>query len=161
MISRRLILPILVMSLYSFTPAAKAADRQWRDGKVMSIDQTEQPIIRSGSRERKDSTDANGNQTTTTTVTGGPTGRSRSTYWYTVFDGKKYYVTRITANMFNVTTAAKVDVGDVKFVVDGSKLILQGTDSKEYKTEIVRTSLTPPTDPPDPGPPIIQDDRPI
>jgi hypothetical protein len=54
-----------------------------------------------------------------------------------------------------------VDVGDAKFAVDGKNLILQGSDGKEYKTEIVRTSLTPPTQPPDPGPPIIQDDRPI
>ena len=101
------------------------------------------------------------NYTSTTTVTGGPTGRSVKTYWYTVTDGTKYYVAKITSNMFNVTTPAKVDVGDAKFAVDGKNLILKGSDGKEYKTEIVRTSLTPPTQPLDPGPPIIQDDRPI
>jgi hypothetical protein len=161
MIARRLILSILVMLLCGFSPTVQAADREWRTGKIVSIDQTEQPIIHSPSRERKDTADNNGNYTSKTTVTGGPTGRSVKTYWYTVTDGTKYYMSKITANMFNVTTAAKVDVGDAKFVVDGKNLILQGSDGKEYKTEIVRTSLTPPTQPPDPGPPIIQDDRPI
>ena len=94
-------------------------------------------------------------------MNGGPTGRSVKTYWYTVTDGTKYYTARIAPNLFNVTTAAKVDVGDVKFYVDGKRLVLQGTDGKEYKAEITRTALTPPTQPPDPGPPIVQDDRPI
>ena len=160
-IARHLSLLTLVMLLSAIHPTAKAADRQWRDGKIMSIDQTEQPIIRSPTRERKDSADNNGNYTSTTTVTGGPTGRSVKTYWYTVTDGTKYYVAKITSNMFNVTTPAKVDVGDAKFAVDGKNLILKGSDGKEYKTEIVRTSLTPPTQPLDPGPPIVQDDRPI
>jgi hypothetical protein len=164
MIAKRLILSTLVMFLCSFSPA-HATDREWRDGKVTSIDQTEQPIIRAPKKERTDTTQYNSNQnssnstsTTTTTVSGGPTGRSVKTYWYTVTDGTKYYVARITANLFNVTTAAKVDVGGVKFAIDGKNLILQGTDGKEYKAEIVRTSLTPPTTPPDPGPPIIQED---
>jgi hypothetical protein len=161
MIARRLILSTLVMFFCGFNSAAKAADRQWRTGKIISIDQTEQPIVRAPTKERKDSSDGNGTYTSTTTINGGPTGRSVKTYWYTVQDGTKYYVVRITANMFNVTTPAKVDVGDAKFVVDGKNLILQGSNGKEYKAEIVRTSLTPPTGPPDPGPPIIQDDRPI
>jgi hypothetical protein len=145
--AKHLVLLTLVMLLSAAHPTAKAADRQWRDGKIMSIDQTEQPIILSPTRERKDSTDNNGNYTSTTTVTGGPTGRSRKTYWYTITDGTKYYVAKITANMFNVTTPAKVDVGDAKFTVDGKNLILKGSDGKEYKTEIVKTSLTPPTQP--------------
>ena len=157
----------LILSTLAVTfvvPAAHAADREWKSGKLVSIDQTEQPIVRAPKRERKETTDYGNNQTTTstsTTLSGGPTGRSVKTYWYTIKDGEKYYVVRITANMFNVTTPAKVDVGDVKFVVDGKHLILEGTDGKEYKAEIVRTSLTPPSGPPDPGPPIVQDDSPV
>jgi len=164
MLTKRLILSALAISLSSFTPSAHAADRDWKSGKLISIDQTEQQIIHAPKKERKETTDYGNNQTTTSTtstVAGGPTGRTIKTYWYTVTDGTKYYVARITANLFNITTAAKVDVGDIKYTIDGKHLIIQGTDGKEYKAEITRTSLTPPTGPPDPGPPIIQDDSPM
>jgi hypothetical protein len=136
----------LVVALLLATTTAFAADRQWQTGKLLD---TEQEKIKDGSfthyntdgrakNKNNGKTDYSENTTATTTD-------NIDTFEvYTIQAADKTYIAREKL-LFPWSKPASVTVGaDIKFVIDGRKLIILGDDQKEHKASIVKTSLNQP-----------------
>jgi hypothetical protein len=122
-----------------------ATPRQWHSGKLLD---TEQQKVTEGStthyntdsqvKNRNGKTDYSQNSTATTTD-------NTDTYEvYTIEGHEKTYIAREKL-LFPWSKPANVVVGDeVKFAIDGRKLIILDDDHKEHKASIVKVSLNHP-----------------
>jgi hypothetical protein len=119
-----------------------AATRQWHNGKLMD---TEQQKVKEGSTTTYhtdgDVKSKNGKAgySENTTAT---TSDNIDTYEvYTIRGAEKTYVAREKL-LFPWSKPANVTVGaELKYAIDGRKLIILDEDNKEHKASIVKTSM--------------------
>ena len=121
---------------------AFAATRDWQSGKLLD---SEQQKVTEGStthyntdaqkKTKNGKTDYSRNTTATTTD-------NTDTYEvYTIQGPEKTYIAREKL-LFPWSKPANVTVGaEMKYVIDGRKLIILDEDQKEHKASIVKTSL--------------------
>jgi hypothetical protein len=137
---------ILLFTIFFCGVAAFAGAREWRSGKLLD---TEQQKVKEGSMttyntdgQAKPKNNGNTDYSQTTTAT---TSDNIDTYEvYTIQAADKTYVAREKL-LFPWSKPANVTVGDqIKFAVEGRKLIILDEDQKEHKASIVKTSLTQP-----------------
>ncbi|MEO6817300.1 MAG: hypothetical protein ABI177_11425 [Edaphobacter sp.] len=134
--------PKLLVAVLLVTAMAFAATREWHSGKLLD---TEQQKVTDGStthyntdsqkKTHNGKTDYSRNTTATTTD-------NTDTYEvYTIQGPEKTYVAREKL-LFPWSKPANVTVGaELKFVIEGRKLIILDEDQKEHKASIVKTSL--------------------
>lgn len=134
--------PKLAVALLLVSTMAFAATRQWQNGKLLD---TEQQKVTEGStthyntdaqkKTKNGKTDYSRNTTATTTD-------NTDTYEvYTIQGPEKTYIAREKL-LFPWSKPANVTVGaELKYVIDGRKLIILDEDQKEHKASIVKTSL--------------------
>ena len=113
---------------------AFAASHAWETGKVVD---TERQTFKNGSMTTFQS-DGKGSSRTTTAQTMD----DNDTYEvYTIRGPEKTYVAREKLN-FPWSKPAKVTVGaELKYAIDGRKLVILDEDHKEHKASIIKTSL--------------------
>ncbi len=113
---------------------ALAASHAWETGKVVD---TERQTFKNGSMTTFQS-DGKGSSRTTTAQTMD----DNDTYEvYTIRGPEKTYVAREKLN-FPWSKPAKVTVGaELKYAIDGRKLVILDEDHKEHKASIIKTSL--------------------
>jgi hypothetical protein len=121
---------------------ALAATRQWQNGKLLD---TEQQKVTEGStttyntnsqkKNNNGKTDYSQNTTATTTD-------NTDTYEvYTIQGPEKTYIAREKL-LFPWSKPANVTVGaELKYAIEGRRLIILDDDQKEHKASIVKTSL--------------------
>ena len=131
----------LSVAIFS-SAAAMGAERSWQSGRLLD---TEQQKVKEGStttyntdsqaKYKNGKTDYSQNGTATTND-------NIDTYEvYTVQGPERTYVAREKL-LFPWSKPANVAVGtDVKFVVEGRRLIILDEDQKEHKASIVKTSV--------------------
>jgi hypothetical protein len=134
--------PRLAIAILLAGTMAFAATRQWQSGKLLD---TEQQKVTEGStthyttdsqkKSKNGKTDYSGNTTAHTTD-------NIDTYEvYTIQGPEKTYVAREKL-LFPWSKPANVTVGaELKYAIDGRKLIILDEDQKEHKASIVKTSL--------------------
>jgi hypothetical protein len=135
----RLFVAALLCSTIAF---AAAPVRQWQSGKLLD---TEQQKITDGStthyntdsQKKSQNGKTNYSQNSTATTTD-----NTDTYEvYTIQGPEKTYIAREKL-LFPWSKPANVTVGaELKYAIDGRKLIILDEDQKEHKASIVKTSL--------------------
>lgn len=127
--------------LLAGTVTFAASARQWHTGKLID---TEQQKVTEGSTTtyNTDAQAKNGKYSQNTTA---HTADDTDTYEvYTIQGHEKTYIAREKLN-FPWSKPANVTVGaQIKFAIDGRKLIIFDEDQKEHKASIVKTSLNQP-----------------
>jgi hypothetical protein len=124
---------------------ALAATRQWQSGKLLD---TEQQKVTEGStttyntdsqkKTKNGKTDYSQNTTATTTD------NTDTFEVYTIQGPEKTYIAREKL-LFPWSKPANITVGaEVKYAVEGRRLIILDDDQKEHKASIVKTSLNQP-----------------
>ena len=134
--------PGLTVAVLLIGTIAFAATRQWNSGKLLD---TEQQKVTEGSTTHYN-TDAqkktkNG-QTDYSRNTTATTNDNTDTYEvYTIQGPEKTWIAREKL-LFPWSKPANVTVGaELKYVIEGRKLIILDEDQKEHKASIVKTSL--------------------
>lgn len=124
----------LLLSISLFATMAFAAARQWQTGKVLD---TEQQKVHEGSTTTYH-TEKDGNSRHTTATKSD----NIDTYEvYTIQGAEKTYVAREKLN-FPWSKPAQVTVGgEVKYAVEGRKLLILDENNKEHKASITKTSM--------------------
>jgi hypothetical protein len=134
--------PKLAIAVLLVGTMAFAASREWQSGKLLD---TEQQKVTEGStthyntdaqkKTKNGKTDYSRNTTATTTD-------NTDTYEiYTIEGREKTYIAREKL-LFPWSKPANVTVGaELKYAIDGRKLIIFDEDQKEHKASIVKTSL--------------------
>jgi len=134
----KLFVAVLLCSTMAF-----AAARNWQSGKLLD---TEQQKITDGSTthyntdaQKKTNNKGKTNYSENTTAT---TTDNTDTYEvYTIEGPEKTYIAREKL-LFPWSKPANVTVGaELKYAIDGRKLIILDEDQKEHKASIVKTSL--------------------
>jgi hypothetical protein len=135
-------MPKLFVAALLASTLAFAATRQWQSGKLLD---TEQQKITDGStthyntdsQKNTQSGKTNYSQNTTATTTD-----NTDTYeLYTIQGPEKTYIAREKL-LFPWSKPANVTVGsELKYVIEGRRLIILDEDQKEHKASIVKTSL--------------------
>lgn len=124
------------------TTFAFAAARQWQNGKLLD---TEQQKVKEGSTttyntdgQVKNKNGKTGYSENTTATTSD----NIDTYEvYTIRGPEKTYIAREKL-LFPWSKPANVTVGaELKYAIDGRKLIILDEDNKEHKASIVKTSM--------------------
>jgi len=135
--------PKLLVAILLSSTMAFAAARNWQSGKLLD---TEQQKVTDGSTthyntdaQKKTNHKGNTNYSENTTAT---TTDNTDTYEvYTIEGPEKTYIAREKL-LFPWSKPANVTVGaELKYVIDGRKLIILDEDQKEHKASIVKTSL--------------------
>jgi hypothetical protein len=138
--------PSLLAALLLVTALAFAATRPWQSGKLID---TERETIKDGSithytTDGQAKTKSNGKTDYSQNTTAHTMDNTDTYEVYTIQGPDKTYIAREKL-LFPWSKPASVTVGaDVKFVIDGRKLIILGDDQKEHKASIVKTSLNQP-----------------
>lgn len=120
-----------ILAVFLCSAMMFAATRQWHNGKLMD---TEQQKVKEGSTTMYH---ANGDSNATANTTD-----NIDTYEvYTIRGAEKTYVAREKL-LFPWSKPANVTVGsELKYAIDGRKLIILDEDNKEHKASIVKTSM--------------------
>jgi hypothetical protein len=135
--------PKIFVAILLCSTMAFAAARNWQSGKLLD---TEQQKITDGSTthyntdaQKKTNSKGKTNYSENTTAT---TTDNTDTYEvYTIEGPEKTYIAREKL-LFPWSKPANVAVGaELKYVIDGRKLIILDEDQKEHKASIVKTSL--------------------
>jgi hypothetical protein len=134
--------PTFLVAVLLVSTLGFAAAREWQSGKLLD---TEQQKITEGStthyntdsqkKTKNGKTDYSQNTTATTTD-------NTDTYEvYTIQGAEKTYVAREKL-LFPWSKPANVTVGaELKYVIEGRRIIILDEDQKEHKASIVKTSL--------------------
>lgn len=122
--------------------AAFGATRQWQNGKVVD---TEQQKVKEGSTTTYNTDgqakNKNGKVGYSQNTTANTTDNIDTYEVYTIEGPEKTYVAREKL-LFPWSKPANVTVGgEVKYAVDGRKLVILDEDHKEHKASIVKTSM--------------------
>ncbi|HEV2710174.1 MAG TPA: hypothetical protein VGU67_08190 [Edaphobacter sp.] len=136
--------PQLLIALLLVGATAFAATRHWQSGKLLD---TEQQKVTDGSTahyntdSQKNSKNGKTNYSQNTTAT---TTDNTDTYEvYTIQTPEKTYIAREKL-LFPWSKPANVTVGtELKYAIEGRRLIILDEDQKEHKASIVKTSLNP------------------
>jgi hypothetical protein len=134
---------LLVAVLLSSTIAFAAAARNWQSGKLLD---TEQQKITDGSTthyttDSQKKTNSNGKTNYSQNTTATTSDNTDTFEVYTIEGPEKTYIAREKL-LFPWSKPANVTVGaELKYVIDGRKLIILDEDQKEHKASIVKTSL--------------------
>jgi hypothetical protein len=135
-------MPKFVVAALLASTLSFAATREWQSGKLLDSEQekiTHGSTTRSSTDSQKKNqhgnTDYSRNTTTTTTD-------DTDTYEvYTIQGPEKTYIAREKL-LFPWSKPANVTVGaELKYVIEGRRLIILDDDQKEHKASIVKTSL--------------------
>ncbi len=135
--------PKLLVAILLSSTIAFATARSWQSGKLLD---TEQQKVTDGSTthyntdaQKKTNNKGKTNYSENTTAT---TTDNTDTYEvYTIEGPEKTYIAREKL-LFPWSKPANVTVGaELKYVIDGRKLIILDEDQKEHKASIVKTSL--------------------
>jgi hypothetical protein len=138
--------PTLLVVLLLATTMTFAATRQWQTGHLID---TEQEKVKDGSithyntgGQAKNRNNGKADYSENTTAT--TTDNIDTFEVYTIQAADKTYIAREKL-LFPWSKPASVTVGaEVKFAVEGRKLIILGDDQKEHKASIVKTTLNQP-----------------
>lgn len=136
--SPKFFVAVLLCSTMAF-----AAARNWQSGKLLD---TEQQKITDGSTthyttDSQKKTNGNGKTNYSQNTTATTTDNTDTYEVYTIEGPEKTYIAREKL-LFPWSKPANVTVGaELKYVIDGRKLIILDEDQKEHKASIVKTSL--------------------
>jgi len=136
---------LLVAAFLTGTMALAATARQWQTGNLVD---SERQTITNGSTTTYN-TDAqakskNGKTNYSRNTTAHTTDDTDNYEVYTIEGQGKTYIAREKLN-FPWSKPANVTVGgEIKYVIDGRKLVILDEDNKEHKASIVKTSLNHP-----------------
>jgi hypothetical protein len=127
------------------TMSFAAAARQWQSGKLLD---TEQQKITDGSTTHYNTdsqkNNKNGKTSYSENTTATTTDNTDTYEVYTIQGSERTYIAREKL-LFPWSKPANVIVGDnVKYVIEGRKLVILDEDQKEHKASIVKTSLNHP-----------------
>lgn len=135
--------PKLLVAVLLCSAMAFAATRDWQSGKLLD---TEQQKITDGSTtyyntDSQKKTNSNGKTSYTKNTTATTTDNTDTYEVYTIEGPEKTYIAREKL-LFPWSKPANVTVGaQLKYAIDGRKLIILDEDQKEHKASIVKTSL--------------------
>ncbi|MEO6816241.1 MAG: hypothetical protein ABI177_06020 [Edaphobacter sp.] len=135
--------PKLMVAVLMCSTMAFAAARNWQSGKLLD---TERQTVTDGSTTHYNTDSQKKNngkgQTDYSRNTTATTHDNTDNYEvYTVEGPEKTYIAREKL-LFPWSKPANVTVGaELKYVIDGRKLIILDEDQKEHKASIVKTSL--------------------
>lgn len=138
-------LTLSAVLLLTGTMALAATARQWQTGKLID---TEQQKVSDGSTTTYNSDTQkktkDGKTTYSQNTTAQTTDNTDTYEVYTIEGPEKTYIAREKL-LFPWSKSANVIVGgDLKYTIDGRKLIILDEDNKEHKASIVKTSLNHP-----------------
>jgi len=132
----------IFFAIFLISAVAFGAARQWHSGKLLD---TEQQKVKDGStttyntdgQVKNKNGKAGYSENTTATTTD-----NIDTYEvYTIQGPEKTYIAREKL-LFPWSKPANITVGaEVKYAIDGRKLIILDDDNKEHKASIVKTSM--------------------
>jgi hypothetical protein len=135
--------PKLFVAVILCGTMAFAATRNWQSGKLLD---TEQQKVTEGSTthyntDSQKKTNSNGKTNYSQNTTATTTDNTDTYEIYTIEGPEKTYIAREKL-LFPWSKPANVTVGsDLKFAIEGRKLIILDEDQKEHKASIVKTSL--------------------
>ena len=138
--------PTFAIAIFLVAAMAFAASRQWQSGKLLDV---EQQKIAEGSSTTHYNTEAqaktkNGKTNYTRNTTATTTDNTDTYEVYTIQGPERTYIAREKL-LFPWSKPANVAVGaELKYAVEGRKLIILDEDQKEHKASIVKTSLNQP-----------------
>jgi uncharacterized membrane protein len=138
-------LTLAAVFLLTSTMALAATARQWQTGKLVD---TEQQKVSDGSTTTYNSDTQkktkDGKTTYSQNTTAQTTDNTDTYEVYTIEGPEKTYIAREKL-LFPWSKSANVTVGgELKYAIDGRKLIILDEDNKEHKASIVKTSLNHP-----------------
>jgi hypothetical protein len=134
--------PGFLVAVLLVSTVAFAATREWQSGKLLDTEQqkiTEGSTTHYNTDSQKKAKNGNTNYSQNTTAT---TTDNTDTYEvYTIEGPQKTYVAREKL-LFPWSKPANVTVGaELKYAIEGRRLIILDEDQKEHKASIVKTSL--------------------
>ena len=139
-------LPKFAAAIFLIAAMAFAASRQWQSGKLLDV---EQQKIAEGSTthyntEAQAAKTKNGKTNYTRNTTATTTDNTDTYEVYTIQGPERTYVAREKL-LFPWSKPANVAVGaELKYAVEGRKLIILDEDQKEHKASITKTSVNQP-----------------
>ena len=133
---------LLVAAFLTSTMAFAATVRQWQTGKL--VDSERQTITNGSTTTYNTDSEAkhkNGKTSYSRNTTAHTTDDSDNYEVYTIEGSGKTYIAREKLN-FPWSKPANVTVGgEIKYAIDGRKLVILDEENKEHKASIVKTTL--------------------